>query len=241
MLPHYVHQDIQDVVKDLNDAGYPFQMSWFEPFFEFRFPHYGTVRIGDIEMEIRMGIEPWHVLGEEMSSSGTARFVDSSLEKVQVRLKGLNDSRYILLCNGNRVPLRETGIMEEYVCGIRYRAWQPPSALHPTIGVDTPLVFDIVDSWNNRSIGGCTYYVSHPGGRSYETFPINANEAESRRVSRFGDTSHTQDVLRPAPYLAVVAHYIEQNRISFAIDPPREETNKAYPYTLDLRRTHKKA
>ena len=241
MLPHYVHKDIQDVVKDLNDAGYPFQMSWFEPFFEFRFPHYGTVRIGDIEMEIRMGIEPWHVLGEEMSSSGTARFVDSSLEKVQVRLKGLNDSRYILLCNGNRVPLRETGIMEEYVCGIRYRAWQPPSALHPTIGVDTPLVFDIVDSWNNRSIGGCTYYVSHPGGRSYDTFPINAYEAESRRVSRFGDTSHTQDVLRPAPYLAVVAHYIEQNRISFAIDPPQEETNKAYPYTLDLRRTHKKA
>ncbi len=241
MLPHYVHQDIQDVVNDLNDAGYPFQMSWFEPFFEFRFPHYGTVRIGDIEMEIRMGIEPWHVLGEEMSSSGTARFVDSSLEKVQVRLKGLNDSRYILLCNGNRVPLRETGIMEEYVCGIRYRAWQPPSALHPTIGVDTPLVFDIVDSWNNRSIGGCTYYVSHPGGRSYDTFPINAYEAESRRVSRFGDTSHTQDVLRPAPYLAVVAHYIEQNRISFAIDPPQEETNKAYPYTLDLRRTHKKA
>lgn len=240
MLPHYVHKDIQDVVNDLNDAGYPFQMSWFEPFFEFRFPHYGTVRIGDIEMEIRMGIEPWHVLGEEMSSSGTARFVDSSLEKVQVRLKGLNDSRYILLCNGNRVPLRETGIMEEYVCGIRYRAWQPPSALHPTIGVDTPLVFDIVDSWNNRSIGGCTYYVSHPGGRSYDTFPINAYEAESRRVSRFGDTSHTQDVLRPAPYLAIVAHYIEQNRISFAIDPPQEETNKAYPYTLDLRRTHKK-
>ena len=235
MLPHYVHQDIQDVVNDLNNAGYPFQMSWFEPFFEFRFPHYGTVRIGDIEMEIRMGIEPWHVLGEEMSSSGTARFVDSSLEKVQVRLKGLNDSRYILLCNGNRVPLRETGIMEEYVCGIRYRAWQPPSALHPTIGVDTPLVFDIVDSWNNRSIGGCTYYVSHPGGRSYDTFPINAYEAESRRVSRFGDTSHTQDVLRPAPYLSVVAHYIEQNRISFAIDPPQEETNKAYPYTLDLR------
>jgi uncharacterized protein (DUF2126 family)/transglutaminase-like putative cysteine protease len=241
MLPHYVHQDISEVVNDLNDAGYPFQMSWFEPFFEFRFPHYGTVQIGNIEMEIRMGIEPWHVLGEEMSSSGTARFVDSSLEKVQVKLKGLHDSRYILLCNGSRVPLRETGIKEEYVCGIRYRAWQPPSALHPTIGVDTPLVFDIVDSWNNRSIGGCTYYVSHPGGRSYDTFPINANEAESRRVSRFGSTSHTQDVFRPAPYLTLVQHYIEQNRMSFAIDPPPEETNKSYPYTLDLRRTHRKS
>jgi uncharacterized protein (DUF2126 family)/transglutaminase-like putative cysteine protease len=239
MLPHYVHVDLQDVVNDLNDAGYPFRMSWFEPFFEFRFPHYGTVKIGGIEMEIRMGIEPWHVLGEEMSSSGTARFVDSSLERVQVKLKGLNDARYILLCNGTRVPLRETGVKEEYVCGIRYRAWQPPSALHPTIGVDTPLVFDIVDSWNNRSIGGCTYYVSHPGGRSYDSFPINAYEAESRRVSRFGDTSHTQDVLRPAPYLAIVAHYIEQNRLPFLIDPPAVEVNPSYPYTLDLRRSHK--
>jgi uncharacterized protein (DUF2126 family)/transglutaminase-like putative cysteine protease len=238
MLPNYVHQDIQDVVNDLNEAGYPFRMSWFEPFFEFRFPHYGTVKIAGIEMEIRMGIEPWHVLGEEMSSSGTARFVDSSLERVQVKLKGLNDSRYLLLCNGNRVPLNETGIREEYVCGIRYRAWQPPSALHPTIGVDTPLVFDIVDSWNNRSIGGCTYFVSHPGGRSYESFPINAYEAESRRVSRFGDTSHTQDVLRPAPYFAIVAHYIEQNRLTFVCDPPSLETNPSYPYTLDLRKKH---
>ena len=159
------------------------------PFFEFRFPHYGTVQIQGIEMEIRMGIEPWHVLGEEMSSSGTARFVDSSLEKVQVKLKGLNDARYVLLCNGNRVPLRETGTRGEYVCGIRYRAWQPPSALHPTIGVDTPLIFDIVDTWNSRSIGGCTYHVAHPGGRSYDTFPVNAYEAESRRVSRFGNTN----------------------------------------------------
>jgi uncharacterized protein (DUF2126 family) len=241
MLPHYVHEDMQDVVNTLNDAGYPFRMSWFEPFFEFRFPHYGTVKIAGIEMEIRMGIEPWHVLGEEMSSSGTARFVDSSLERVQVKLKGMNNARYILLCNGNRVPLRETGIPEEYVCGIRYRAWQPPSALHPTIGVDTPLSFDIVDSWNNRSIGGCTYYVSHPGGRSYDTFPVNAYEAESRRVSRFGDTSHTQEVLRPAPYLTTVAHYIEKDRLPFLCDPPAEETNRSYPYTLDLRRSHKKA
>jgi uncharacterized protein (DUF2126 family) len=138
------------------------------------------------------------------------------------------------------VPLAETGVREEYVCGIRYRAWQPPSALHPTIGVDTPLVFDIVDTWNSRSIGGCTYYVAHPGGRSYDSFPVNAYEAESRRVSRFGDTSHTQDVLRPSPYLATIAHYIEQNRLAFFVDAPVAEINKAYPYTLDLRRTHKK-
>ena len=140
----------------------------------------------------------------------------------------------------NRVPLKQTDIKGEYVCGIRYRAWQPPSALHPTIGVDTPLTFDIVDTWNSRSIGGCTYYVAHPGGRSYDTFPVNSYEAESRRVSRFGNTSHTQEVLRPSPYFTIVAHYIEHNRIPFLYDAPPPVTNKEYPYTLDLRKTWKK-
>ena len=240
MLPHYVHQDLKDVVADLNDAGYGFNMSWFEPFFEFRFPRYGTVKLQEIEMEIRMGIEPWHVLGEEMSSSGTARFVDSSLERVQVHLKGLNGARYILMCNGSRVPLRETAIKGEYICGIRYRAWQPPSALHPTIGVDTPLAFDIIDTWNSRSIGGCTYYVAHPGGRSYDTFPINSYEAESRRFSRFGITAHTQDVLRPAPLASITMHYVSQNRQPFLADAPPPETNLEYPCTLDLRQHWKK-
>jgi len=239
MLPHYVYQDLEDVVRDLNNTGYPFQMSWFDPFFEFRFPHYGTVRVEAIEMEVRMGIEPWHVLGEEMSSTGTARYVDSSLERIQVKLKGLNSARYILLCNGNRVPLRETGIKEEYVCGIRYRAWQPPSALHPTIGVDTPVTLDIIDTWNSRSIGGCTYYVAHPGGRSYDSFPINANEAESRRVNRFADTSHTQDPLRPAPYFSRIRHYIEPNRLPYYFDAPVADVNREYVYTLDLRRSFK--
>ncbi len=240
MLPHYVHQDLKDVVADLNDAGYAFNMSWFEPFFEFRFPRYGTVKLQEIEMEIRMGIEPWHVLGEEMSSSGTARFVDSSLERVQVHLKGLNGARYILMCNGSRVPLRETAVKGEYICGIRYRAWQPPSALHPTIGVDTPLAFDIIDTWNSRSIGGCTYYVAHPGGRSYDTFPINSYEAESRRFSRFGNTAHTQDVLRPAPLASITMHYVSQNRQPFLADAPPPETNLEYPCTLDLRQYWKK-
>jgi uncharacterized protein (DUF2126 family)/transglutaminase-like putative cysteine protease len=240
MLSHFVQEDLTDVVRDLNNAGYPFQMSWFDPFFEFRFPHYGTVRIEGIEMEVRMGIEPWHVLGEEMSSTGTARYVDSSLERIQVKLKGLNSARYVLLCNGNRVPLRETGIKEEYVCGIRYRAWQPPSALHPTIGVDTPITLDIIDTWNSRSIGGCTYYVAHPGGRSYDSFPINANEAESRRVNRFSDTAHTPGVLRPAPYFSRIEHYIEQNRLPYYFDAPLAEVNKEYVYTLDMRRNHRR-
>lgn len=239
MLSHYAYQDIKEVVSDLNEAGYPFQMSWFDPFFEFRFPHYGTVKLQGIEMEVRMGIEPWHVLGEEMSSSGTARFVDSSLERVQVKLKNFNEARYVLLCNECRVPVKETEIKGEYVCGIRYRAWQPPSALHPTIGVDAPLTLDIVDTWNGRSIGGCTYYVAHPGGRSYDTFPINSYEAESRRISRFGDNMHTQETLRPAPYLSVAGHYIEQNRLPFLCDPPPIVVNKEYPNTLDLRQYHK--
>lgn len=235
LLPHYVRQDMTDVMEYLKEAGYPFNIHWFDSFFEFRFPHYGSVTIRDIEMELRMGIEPWHVLGEEMSSSGTSRFVDSSLERVQVKLKGIHDSRYILLCNGSRVPLTATGVKGEYVCGIRYRAWQPPSALHPTIGVDTPLTFDLVDTWNSHSIGGCTYYVSHPGGRSYDTFPINSFEAESRRISRFGNTSHTQDQLFVKSIPAVAQHYVESNRQPYLFDAPVPEISNEFPCTLDLR------
>lgn len=240
MLPHYVREDIREVVNDLNDAGYPFQLAWFDPFFEFRFPHYGTVRIKGIEMEIRMSIEPWHVLGEEMSSSGTARFVDSSVERVQVKLRGINSSRYALLCNGNRVGLQSTGTKDEYVCGIRYRAWKPPSALHPTIDIDAPITFDIIDTWNSRSIGGCTYYVSHPGGRSYDAFPINSYEAESRRTNRFNDITHTQGRLRPATDSYFASRYIDTNRLPFLCDPPPEIISKEYPYTLDLRKFWKK-
>jgi uncharacterized protein (DUF2126 family) len=235
LLPYYVEQDIADVVEYLNQAGYAFDKNWFKPFHEFRFPHYGSVSVGDINMEIRMGIEPWHVLGEEMSSTGTARFVDSSLERVQVKIKGIHESRYVLLCNGARVPLTATKTKGEYVCGIRYRAWQPPSALHPTIGVDTPLTFDIIDTWNSRSIGGCTYYVSHPGGRSYDTFPVNSFEAESRRISRFGNTQHTQGAQFVKAGFSVVAHFVKDNRLPFVFDAPLPEINNEFPCTLDLR------
>ena len=236
LLPEFVRTDLQDVVRDLNAAGYAFDIGWFDPFLEFRFPRYGTVNLQGIEMEIRMGIEPWNVLGEEMTGGGTARYVDSSLEKLQVKLKGFNGDRYALLCNGRRVPLTFTGVKEEFVCGIRYRAWQPSSALHPTIGVDTPVTFDIVDIWNSRSIGGCTYYVAHPGGRSYDVFPVNAYEAESRRGNRFAVTAFHQDVLKPTPNLSALKRYIQQDRLPFLCDPPAEEVNKEYPYTLDLRR-----
>ncbi len=241
MLPHFVRQDMAEVMEDLNQAGYPFKLAWFDPFFEFRFPHYGSVQLKGMDMEIRMGIEPWHVLGEEMSSSGTARFVDSSLERVQVKLSNFNEGRYVLLCNGCRVPLKFTGTKGEYVCGIRYRAWQPPSALHPTIGIDTPLVFDIVDSWNRRSIGGCTYHVVHPGGRSYDAFPVNSYEAESRRTSRFNDFGHTPDVLTTIQNdFAGEQHYITTDRQPYMVDPPEIEINKEYPSTLDIRQFWKK-
>ena len=157
------------------------------------------------------------------------------LEKVQVKLSNYNADRYVLLCNGCRVPLKQTSTKGEYVCGIRYRAWQPPSALHPTIGVDTPLVFDIVDTWNSRSIGGCTYHVSHPGGRSYDTFPVNAYEAESRRISRFWDHGHTQETIQPRAWFTETQHYITEDRIPFKTDVPPIEINNEYPCTLDMR------
>ena len=213
LLPHYVWQDFHDVVCDLERAGYPFQRAWFAPFFEFRFPRYGGIHVQGMQLELRMALEPWHVLGEEVTSMGTARFVDSSLERLEVKVAGMTAGRYVVACNGRRVPLRNTGTRGEFVAGVRYRAWQPPSGLHPTIGVHVPLVFDLVDTWNDRSIGGCTYHVSHPGGRNPDTFPINANEAEARRVARFWPHGHTPTSM-PAP---------------------PEERNAEFPYTLDLR------
>jgi uncharacterized protein (DUF2126 family)/transglutaminase-like putative cysteine protease len=214
MLPHYVIADLRDVVLDLQKSGYPFQFDWFAPFVEFRFPRYGTVVYQDIEIELRQAIEPWHVLGEEVAASGTARYVDSSLERLQVKVRQMNDARHRVTCNGRPLPLTATGVKGEFVAGVRYRAWSPPSALHPTIGVHSPLVFDLVDTWSGRSIGGCTYHVVHPGGRNYDTFPVNANEAEARRYARFWKHGHTPG----------------------ALHVKREGLNPDYPRTLDLRR-----
>jgi uncharacterized protein (DUF2126 family) len=212
MLPHFVWQDVKEVVDDLQRHGYPFKLAWLLPFEEFRFPHYGRQQIDDIELELRWAIEPWHVLGEEVTLSGTSRYVDSSVERIQVRLSGLTEGRYVLACNGRRVPLRATGRQGEMVGAVRYRAWAPPSALHPTLGVNTPLVFDLIDTWNGLSIGGCTYRVSHPGGRNYETRPVNSNEAEARRVNRFWDHGFTQGALFPRRHSARSEHSMSMSR-----------------------------
>ena len=213
MLPHYVERDMADVVGDLQRWGYPVDDSWFDPFVEFRFPRYGTINVADIEVELRFAIEPWHVLGEEVTAQGTARFVDSSVERLQVRVRGMTDTRHVVACNGRRVPLRCTGERGEAVAGVRYKAWSPPSGLHPTVPVHAPLVFDVVDTWSDRSLGGCTYHVAHPGGRNYETLPVNAYEAESRRLARFWPVGHSTG----------------------AVKVPDEVRQCEHPYTLDLR------
>ena len=214
MLPHFVREDLHDVVADLTAAGFSFEDEWFRPHLEFRFPFIGAVQVRSLDIELRRALEPWHVLGEQGAPGGTARYVDSSLERIQVRARNLTDSRHVILCNGRPLPLAATGTTGEFVAGVRFRAWQPPECLHPNIGVHAPLVFDVFDTWNKRSVGGCTYYVSHPGGLSFDSRPSNALVAESRRKARFMSFGHS-----PGP------------------GSVKEETpHPLFPLTLDLRR-----
>ncbi|MCV7434125.1 transglutaminase family protein [Mycolicibacterium bacteremicum] len=221
LLPHFLIQDIAAVAADLREHGIDFDTSWLDPFTEFRFPRIGTAVFDGVEIELRGAIEPWNVLGEEATAGGTARYVDSSVERVQVRLVGADRNRYIVTVNGHPVPLLATDKTDIQVGGVRYRAWQPPSALHPTITVDGPLRFELVDAATGVSRGGCTYHVAHPGGRSYDTPPVNAVEAESRRGRRFEATGFT-------PGRVDLADLAEKQA--------RQSTDMGAPGILDLRR-----
>ncbi len=214
MLPHFVWTDLCDVLEELTACGYPMQPAWFAPHLEFRFPRLGDFATGNVRLELRTALEPWNVLGEEGAVGGTARYVDSSVERLQIKVNGLIDDRHIVTCNGRPVPLQPTGDVGEFVAGVRYRAWRPESSLHPTIGIHAPLTFDLVDTWMSRSLGGCQYHVTHPGGLSYDTFPVNAYEAEARRLSRFFRIGHTPGAIKIAT----------------------EPRNPNFPFTLDLRR-----
>jgi uncharacterized protein (DUF2126 family)/transglutaminase-like putative cysteine protease len=213
MLPHFIAADFSDVLEEQQRAGFDMPFAWFAPHFEFRFPKLGDLGLNGALLELRQALEPWHVMGEEGAPGGTARYVDSSLERVQIKASGLAPDRYVVTCNSRAVPLRPTGREGEFVAGVRYRAWQPWSALHPTIGIHSPLTFDIVDTWMKRSVGGFQYHVVHPGGRSHETFPVNAFEAESRRLARFFRVGHTPGTMN-----------VEPANVGFE-----------FPFTLDLR------
>ncbi len=214
LMPYFVEQDLADVVQDMQTDGYSLETGWFAPHFEFRFPKYGDFATRGMQLELRQALEPWHVMGEEGSAGGAVRYVDSSVERLQVKVNGLAPDRYVVTCNGSAVPLQPTGQVGEFVGAVRYRAWQPASALHPSIGVHAPLTFDLYDTWMKRSMGGCQYHVVHPGGRSHERFPVNSFEAESRRLARFFRMGHTPGTMTvPAPLV-----------------------EREFPFTLDLRK-----
>ena len=218
MLPTFVKMDFDDVLTELGDSGFHFDPAWFAPHFEFRFPRVGEFCVDAIQVTLRNALEPWHVMGEESTSSGTARYVDSSLERLEVHVTGMNASRYTVTVNGQALPLQPTGTSGEYVASVRYKAWNPPSSLHPSIGVHAPLTIDVLDTWMKRAVGGAQYHVAHPGGRNYDTLPVNAYEAESRRLARFFRMGHTP------------------GKMAMPLANAQLAASPEFPWTLDLRK-----
>jgi len=242
LLPHFVAEDIADVCGELQEFGIAFATEWLAPFVEFRFPLVGEVEIDGITLELRRGLEPWNVLGEEMSAQGASRSVDASLERLQVELVGATADRHVVTCNGVPLNLHPAGPGGRFVGGVRYKAWDPPFSLHPTIPVSSPLVFDLIDTWTQRSMGGCRYHVAHPGGRSYDVFPVNANEAAARRGGRFWEFGHTPATEPAAP--STVGSEGSEHVSTFGAlpasttEPPQIlRVPRGTGFTVDLRRT----
>jgi uncharacterized protein (DUF2126 family)/transglutaminase-like putative cysteine protease len=214
MLPQFVWTDFLDVLEDLRHHGFAFRPEWFEAQLEFRFPFYGEIEFEGTRLELRQALEPWHVTGESGAIGGTVRFVDSSVERLQVKLETANPDRFTVACNGRPLPLHTLRPGGPAVAGVRFKAWHPASGFHPVLPVNTPLTFDIYDRWTGKAVGGCIYHVAHPGGRNYETFPVNGNEAQARRLARFEPWGHTA------------------GRYQLTPETPHPE----FPLTLDLRR-----
>ncbi|MDD9971512.1 MAG: transglutaminase family protein [Myxococcales bacterium] len=236
MLPEAIWADFRDVIDDLNHAGYPFDLGWFDPFLEFRFPLYGRATYDGVELELRMALEPWLVLGDEAAAQRQAREVDSSVERLQIKCQGLDPQRHLVTCNGRRLPLQKTGREREYFAGVRYKAFKPTFCLHPTIEADAPLVIDLFDRQLGRAIGGCVYHVDHPGGRNYEAYPVNPYEAEARRIGRFWAWGHTAGECPAPAWTARLNEYDTTRETEDIRQPPAERPNPEYPFTLDLRR-----
>jgi uncharacterized protein (DUF2126 family) len=214
LLPWFLDRDLDDVLAYLAAAGLPFPADAYKPFVELRCPLVGSIEAGDVRLEVRNALEPWHVLGEEVGAGGTARYVDSSLERLEVRAIGLVPERHRVLVNGAIVPMRTTAAADIHVAGVRFRAWCPPRSLHPHLGVHHPVRFDVLDTWAARSLGACAYHVWHPEGRGYASPPLTRFEASARRSARF-------TVEGPLPY---------------PVEARPARPSEDQPYTLDLRR-----
>jgi uncharacterized protein (DUF2126 family)/transglutaminase-like putative cysteine protease len=236
MLPEAIWADFRSVIEDFKRKGYDFQLEWFVPFLEFRFPLYGRVAYDGVELELRMALEPWLVLGEEATAHRQARVVDSAVERLQVKCRGLNPEYHLVTCNGRRLPLQPTGVEDELMAGVRYKAFKAAFGLHPTVEPHAPLVVDVFDRRLGRAIGGCAYHVDHPGGRNYETFPVNAYEAEARRIARFLAWGHSAGEARPPEWVARLRACYEETMQETVREPLAEQPNPEYPHTLDLRR-----
>jgi uncharacterized protein (DUF2126 family) len=232
LLPYWMWRDFEDVLGFLESRGLALPAAAYRPFVELRCPVAGSLQAGDVFLEVRNALEPWPVLGEQMTASGTSRFVDSSVERIEVRVEGLVPERHRILVNGHALPLHPTPTKGEYVAGVRFRAWAPPQSLQAHLGIHHPIHFDVLDTWGKRSLGACAYHVWHPEGRAYDTPPLTRFEATARRAQRFtqaGPLAWPVEAVPAAPH-PDTPHTLDLRR--FPMDrplpaPPQDETAEA--------------